>query len=148
MASSNTTENFGLNQWLGSDMVLREDFNSDNVKIDEAIYSLMPATGTYTGIATTFTNTSSDQEINLGFYPSAVLVMPSALPSPSSTVFYANLFYSTRDLAFMGSTTYSYVPFVEITETGFTVRSYANIQPGLSTSSVSLFGVYHYFAWR
>lgn len=33
----NTTTNFGLNQWEATDRVMREDFNRDNVKIDQAI---------------------------------------------------------------------------------------------------------------
>ena len=37
MASTNKTENIGLNQWVASDPVLREDFNADNAKIDAAL---------------------------------------------------------------------------------------------------------------
>lgn len=34
MASTNKTENFGLNQWIGTDQMARADFNSDNLKLD------------------------------------------------------------------------------------------------------------------
>lgn len=37
MASTNTTSNIRLNQWAAEDPVLREDFNDDNKKIDDAI---------------------------------------------------------------------------------------------------------------
>lgn len=37
MASTNKTTNFGLNQWVASDMVKREDFNADNLAIDNAL---------------------------------------------------------------------------------------------------------------
>lgn len=35
--TSHSTENYGLSQWERSDQVLMEDFNADNVKIDEAL---------------------------------------------------------------------------------------------------------------
>lgn len=37
MASTNKTTNLRLNQWEGSDPVLRTDFNQDNSKIDQAV---------------------------------------------------------------------------------------------------------------
>ena len=37
MASTNKTRNLRLNQWEGSDPVLRTDFNQDNSKIDQAV---------------------------------------------------------------------------------------------------------------
>ncbi len=40
MASTNKTPNYALNQWVGIDPVLMEDFNADNAKIDEAISAL------------------------------------------------------------------------------------------------------------
>ena len=36
MASTNKTRNLRLNQWEGSDPILRTDFNQDNSKIDQA----------------------------------------------------------------------------------------------------------------
>ena len=35
--ASNQTENYGLNQWLATDQVMRTDFNADNAKIDAAL---------------------------------------------------------------------------------------------------------------
>ena len=37
MASTNKTSNLRLNQWEGSDPILRTDFNQDNSKIDQAV---------------------------------------------------------------------------------------------------------------
>ena len=37
MASTNKTTHLNLNQWIGTDPVLRSDFNVDNVKLDAAI---------------------------------------------------------------------------------------------------------------
>ena len=37
MASSSKTTNLRLNQWEGSDPILRTDFNQDNSKIDQAV---------------------------------------------------------------------------------------------------------------
>ena len=33
----NTTEHYQLNQWEGSDRIMREDFNADNRKTEEAL---------------------------------------------------------------------------------------------------------------
>ena len=38
----NYTQNYQLNQWEASDRVLREDFNSDNRKIDAALAAVPP----------------------------------------------------------------------------------------------------------
>ena len=43
MASTNKTTNLGLNQWVAADMVKREDFNADNLSIDNA-FSKIPIT--------------------------------------------------------------------------------------------------------
>lgn len=41
MASTNKTENYGLNQWVKTDPVLMEDFNADNQKIDQALAGIL-----------------------------------------------------------------------------------------------------------
>lgn len=40
MASTNKTAFFGLNQWVPDDMVKREDFNADNLAIDNALAAI------------------------------------------------------------------------------------------------------------
>lgn len=39
----NTTEHYQLNQWEGSDRIMREDFNADNRKTEEALTELAEA---------------------------------------------------------------------------------------------------------
>lgn len=53
MASSQTT-NYGLNQWAAEDQVIREEFNSDNAKLETALTQLtssvlQAAVGSYVG---------------------------------------------------------------------------------------------------
>lgn len=38
--ATNHTENYDLSQWLATDYVVREDFNSDNLKIDTALHTI------------------------------------------------------------------------------------------------------------
>ncbi len=57
MAASNKTKNYELNQWVGTDPVLMEDFNADNAKIDAALTAfaagkLKFASGSYVGTGT------------------------------------------------------------------------------------------------
>ena len=37
MSSTNKTTNLKLNDWVGTDVPQREDFNADNQRIDKAI---------------------------------------------------------------------------------------------------------------
>lgn len=39
--ASNYTEHYGLCQWEATDQVLREEFNEDNVKVDEALQAFL-----------------------------------------------------------------------------------------------------------
>lgn len=87
MASSNSTANLQLNQWQGLDKPKMEDFNSDNLKIDQALGAHlldaskhlkdserqtwnngMPIIGRYTG------DGNNTQQIELGFRPSFGIV--------------------------------------------------------------------------
>lgn len=71
--ASGQTEHYGLNQWEARDQVLREEFNADNRKLDEALAQLSASIprlvfGTYTG------DGASSQYIDLGAAPRAVFV--------------------------------------------------------------------------
>ena len=48
--ASGQASNYGLNQWVAEDKVIRMEFNADNAKIGEAL-STMPKfiTGSYVG---------------------------------------------------------------------------------------------------
>ena len=49
MASSKHTTQYQLNQWQAGDPVLREDFNSDNLKLENALAALATALATKAG---------------------------------------------------------------------------------------------------
>ncbi|MEM1484363.1 hypothetical protein V6615_05720 [Oscillospiraceae bacterium PP1C4] len=87
MASTNSTANLHLNQWVGTDKPKMEDFNTDNSKIDAAVgahiastaehvsatersgwNNAMPVIGTYTGSG------QPERLIELGFRPSFGIV--------------------------------------------------------------------------
>lgn len=77
MASSNKTENYSLNQWVGTDPVLMADFNADNVKIDEALLGLKNsalkfACGSYTGSGGY--GSAAPNSLSFDFKPCFVLV--------------------------------------------------------------------------
>lgn len=77
MASTNKTENFSLNQWVGTDPVLMEDFNADNAKIDAALQSLVSgqlkmAVGSYYGNGTF--GASNPSSLSFDFVPSVVII--------------------------------------------------------------------------
>lgn len=80
--ASHQTANFQLCQWEAEDEVLRTDFNSDNLKIENALSTIKTvadvaftpenvpfAAGMYIG------DGSAKRKIELGFTPRAVLVM-------------------------------------------------------------------------
>lgn len=89
--ASNYTEQYGLCQWEATDPVLRDEFNQDNRKMDEALNGKAELSdvenlrervealeaqpqwivGTYTG------NGESSQTISLGKKPSAVFTLQS-----------------------------------------------------------------------
>ena len=77
MAASNSTEYLGLNQWAENDYVLRTDFNSDNLKIDNALATAVHiVSGTYTG-----TGTNGPENVNtltFDFAPKLVIITSDA----------------------------------------------------------------------
>ena len=68
--ASNSTPTFGLNQWQADDPVLREDFNSDNQKLEHALTMLgncRVAYGSYVG--TGEKGPDAPCHLELGFKP-------------------------------------------------------------------------------
>ena len=85
MASGQTT-NYGLNQWMTEDKVLREEFNQDNAKLDSVISTLSAGSvriliGNYTG------NGQASQYINLSIEPKAILVFYDGYLNNSNLVY-------------------------------------------------------------
>ena len=83
MASTNKTDNFELNQWLGSDTPQRADFNEDNRIIDETLYEHMTDMALHTTELDKMQNVSysyfgdgsATQVLEMPFAPHGVLVM-------------------------------------------------------------------------
>ncbi|NLF35192.1 MAG: hypothetical protein GX585_04425 [Clostridiales bacterium] len=74
MASTAKTEHYALNQWEGTDPVLRDDFNADNQKLDAALAQKCGAVvGFYVGSGSL---ENVDHFIDLGFTPLAVILGP------------------------------------------------------------------------
>jgi len=77
MASTNKTENYSLNQWVGTDPVLMEDFNADNAKIDAALAALKTgelkmAVGSYTGSGGN--GSANPNSLSFDFRPTLVII--------------------------------------------------------------------------
>ena len=102
--STNYTEHYNLCQWEPADKVLREDFNADNAKLDAALAAQQTAIDAaqasadgafrpdYHPIAVGgyYGNGAANRDINLGFRPRAVLVLPNdfLLSGFGSKIFY------------------------------------------------------------
>lgn len=94
MSSTNKTANLGLNNWLGSDIPKREDFNSDNVIIDRTISEHLKDSNVHITqedktswnspyvITSYYGNNSSSRTVNLNipFEPSWGIIIPSNGP--------------------------------------------------------------------
>ena len=76
------TTNYGLSQWGASDRVRREDFNSDNRKLDAALASIAAAsgggakleTGSYVGSGTY--GSANPRTLGFSFRPKLVIIAP------------------------------------------------------------------------
>ena len=137
----NYTQNYQLNQWEASDRVLREDFNSDNAKIDAALGTIPHAViGTYTG------DGAESRTIPLDFTPRALYVVAS-----DGMAFR----YSGGTSQLCGGLVFPNVPakdtyrqriFLEICEGGFRVACDVEYGVYLYTNQDGM--VYHYVAWK
>lgn len=97
MASTNKTTNYGLNQWIGSDIPKRADFNSDNSIIDSTLGThILNKDIHITAAERTLWNTqcvvgfylgtgSATREINVGYQPKVVIVYAVDKPIGSNT---------------------------------------------------------------
>jgi len=86
MASTNKTENLGLNQWAASDAVEMEDFNADNSRLDAALGSwpgLVLLRDIQPQSADTRMITVDVSDINFGDYAMIILSFPVLVESGS-----------------------------------------------------------------
>lgn len=137
MASTCETNHYKLYQRETDDPVLREDFNQDNLKIDEVLgrldqtlAALQPVFGIYSG-----TGRDQVQTIRLNFAPSAVIVFPRT--SYETTGYYGAINIATKDYD-------AYA--LHLKSDGFTVTNAVNLGPG--NSGITIVNPYCYFAWR
>ena len=81
--ASGQTAHYGLSQWEPEDSFLREEFNANFSKIDTEVFSKAEAvTGTYTG------DGESERIIELGFSPTAVLLLRNTGAGKDSSNYY------------------------------------------------------------
>ncbi|MBR2668055.1 MAG: hypothetical protein IKD96_07865 [Oscillospiraceae bacterium] len=81
MSATNTTGNYGLNQWVATDPVSRQDFNADNLAVDTALNALNAAvntrativTGTYTGSGGY--GSASQNSLTFSFVPKLLFIV-------------------------------------------------------------------------
>lgn len=110
MAATNHTPVYQLNQWEGSDPVLRADFNADNLKIEEALKrKLELEVGSYIGTAGPDGGT---QVIELGYRAKFIFVWEPYMSSA----------YSKEEIVArraMAADGFPYAGVLEITDTGF-----------------------------
>ena len=149
--ASGKTENYGLSQWEATDQVVRGDFNADNAKIDAGMAENKAAAaaaketaenlaavaftpenlpfvvGTYKG------NGAANQEIALGFKPSAVFISSNLsmflYSNNSVTEYYAALCVDGYNASFTASGITSWVTsdtIAAVTDAGFRVASFTS----------------------
>ncbi len=81
MSATNVTGNYGLNQWVATDPVSRQDFNADNLAVDTALAALSTAVDTRARIvAGTYTGTGeygsdSPSSLTFDFVPKLLLIV-------------------------------------------------------------------------
>jgi len=90
LASSNKTQNLGLNFWAATDPVLRDDFNADNQRLDTALGTVMAlpglyyATGSWVGDGKTVGPGMEKAELSLTFDFEPLVIFIDLLDSPQS----------------------------------------------------------------
>lgn len=110
MSSTNHTQHYGLSQWEPEDAFLREDFNEDHRKIEEALAGKPELVfGSYVGTGT------YPHQIDLGFCPQAVILdsrsgVRSVSPSHGGFFFRKHSMMNGNDVQ------------AEIVEDGFIIR--------------------------
>ena len=78
--STNKTENYQLHAWEAGDDFLREEFNENFAKLDQALHDHVVA-GAYTGDGT------KDRFMDLGFTPRALLLFNNSGATMNSFVY-------------------------------------------------------------
>lgn len=108
MASASKTTNYQLNQWAATDQVRREDFNSDNQKVDTALKSLDTAIQAVSTAFTAGTKIVFGSYVGTGTFGQAhptTLDFTSTLGRPPKFVMVVSQYGDSFLLLFPGMTT-------------------------------------------
>lgn len=119
MSSSNKTPHFDLNFWSGSDIPSREDFNRDNVLIDDALNVHIQDTGIH---VTAMQQTQWDHPFCIGTYvgngsASRTIQLAGGFAPQWGILYAVNRFPSEKDFA--NQADYNYFAF--FSQSGSTV---------------------------
>ena len=153
MPSTYKTQHLGLNSYIGTDKPKRTDFNSDNERIDAAVYEHTAngaihvtaaekqlwnapfVLGSYTGDGTT------PRTVILGFTPRAVLAA-AVNASPIGTTANAEVLIRSGLATSLGGS-----KGIEVTQNGFIVKTSSYMAPDGETPKLNVSGtVYVYLA--
>lgn len=107
MSSSNQTANFGLSQYAGSDAFSRDDFNADNVTIDNALKSLSDTTAQYQYVLGSYVGNgdTSGKRLTLGFKPKLVMIFTDSQQGGYSMFLIQGLTYTDISYRHVGGYT-------------------------------------------
>ncbi len=77
MSSTNKTKNYALSQWVEDDPVLREDFNSDNVKIDTEMKAVRDLASRVRLVVGEYFGTGNPLDLATSYALNAVIIYPA-----------------------------------------------------------------------
>ena len=114
--ASNYTEHYGLCQWEATDQVLRDEFNTDNQKIDVALNDIPKiATGIY---QVPQEKLGEPYHISTGFRPKLVLVWRNQVSGQAVYLLYCAMVLEGSPLKEYNSN----ISLMEIDDDGFVVQ--------------------------
>lgn len=129
--STNKTENYQLNIWTAEDEERLEEINENFGKIDEAMDICQAVMGSYIG-----TNINLTQEIELGFRPRAVLIMPNLSNFGGDRRGMGGLVIEGQDN-----------DWIHLTDAGFRVKGSMNA-PNSSSDGTFVRNPWRYLVWK
>ena len=80
------TENYALNQWVGSDRILRTDFNADNAAVEAALTAQQSSIDAHDTLLTAHDNTLDAHDTLLDSHDATIKSHTSTINSHTSTI--------------------------------------------------------------
>lgn len=122
---SKQTEHIGLHQWESTDPFLRENFNEDNRKIDQAVGLLRQITDKFEASGSYTMEQTTPVEVTLGFQPALVFILTYASNGYAMAVIMRGM---SVEIYHDGSTNRTFLASnsAAITESGFQIKSSDN----------------------